>query len=176
LIVAFNDVDENIYHISRCIATCMGFFPDLPILQYVISNSILDPGMIDEFIKIFNPNPKCTWNDGKTALMVAIDAYIQCPNNGRGMKVIDVVLNYDLSYRSLNQITTAKGRNPLHYMVDLGLKWDPLMKTIVGKEYLSLSEPDLDTGLLPFMLAASRGKCDINAIYCLLRTEPSFVS
>lgn len=173
LLVAFNDVDEDIFHASKCIETCIDIFPDLPVLQHILYDSILEASMVEEFIRIFNPNPTIEWIEDKTALLVAIDAYNQCPSENT-MQVLGAILSHDRSYRSINHITKRNGRNPLHYSVDLGLKWDPVIKMLVKEDYLSLLETDLDANcILPFMLAASSRKCNLDLLFCLLRTEPS---
>jgi len=173
LLDVFNDVDDNIFHVSKCIATCMDVFPDLPILHYILSDVIFGTPMVHEFIRIFNPNPTVQWIENKTAILLAIDSYHQFPFEGNEQQ-LRIILAHDRSYRSKNHVTKREGRNPLHYSVAIGLKWDPVIKMLVDENYLSLLEPDLDTCcVLPFMLAASCENCNLEVIYCLIRTEPS---
>ena len=174
LLAAFNEVDDNIFQISECIIACMESARSLPILHYAISKLDLESDMMKEFIEIFNPNPCTAWEGGKTALHSAIDACVYGADPEDRLNLLKIVMRYDRDYRWLHFGASSQTAQAVHYAVSLDFSWDPHVKMLAEGDFHSLSEPHDATGLLPFMLAATRPNCDLDIIYGLLRTDPSF--
>lgn len=63
----------------------------------------------------------------------------------------------------------------LHFSARKGLKWESGLKEILHFDYCSLSKIDKHTNLIPFLAAASGPSFDLDAIYELLRRDPSLV-
>lgn len=174
LLAAFNEVDDNILQVSECISACMESARGVPILHYAISKLGLESDIMEEIIKIFNPNPCTAWEGGKTALHSAIDACKYSADPEERLNLLKIVMRYDRDYRRLHFGASSQTAQAVHYAVCLDFSWDPHVKMLAEGDFHSLSEPHDATGLLPFMLAATRPKCDLDIIYGLLRTDPSF--
>jgi len=174
LLVAFNEVDDNILQVSECISACMESARGVPILHYAISKLGLETDIMEDFVKIFNPNPCTVWEDGKTALHCAIDACIYSADQEDRLNLLKIVMRYDGDYRQLHFGASSQTAQALHYAVCLDFSWYPIVKMLAEGDFHSLAEPHDATGLLPFMLAATRPNCNLDIIYGLLRTDPSF--
>jgi ankyrin repeat protein len=72
-------------------------------------------------------------------------------------------------------IPDAKGKLPLHLAIASGKRWGEGVKAILEAYPDALSHPDVETGLLPFMQAASVERPDCGTILELLRKDPSLV-
>jgi len=172
LLVAFNRVDDDVLQVSECISACIESAQDIPILHHAISTFGLDTeNIMEEFIDIFHPNP-CTRVGGKTAMHFAIDACAYSNDLERNLTLLQIVMRYDCDYRRKLSSGCSRGTQAVHYAISLDFGWNPYVKMLAEGDFHSLAEPDDHTGLLPFMLAATRRKCDL--IYELLRTDPSF--
>ena len=174
LLIAFNGLDEDIQQVSDCISACMELFPGVPILHHAISAFGLDTeNVMEEFIDMFHPNP-CTRECGKTAMHFAIDACVRSIDVECNLSLLRLVMRYDRDYRKLLSVECSSGAQAVHYALSLDFGWNPYVQILAEGDFHSLAEPDDNTGLLPFMLAATTQKCDLNTIYELLRTDPSF--
>ncbi len=63
----------------------------------------------------------------------------------------------------------------LHFSARKGLKWESGLKVILYFDFGSLSKIDKHTNLIPYLAAASGPSYDLDAIYELLRRDPSQV-
>lgn len=68
------------------------------------------------------------------------------------------------------------GRLPLHTAIVSGCTWDAGLKILVQTHPPALQAPCEQTGLLPFMLAASSDLQPVDTVFELLRQEPFLVS
>lgn len=88
--------------------------------------------------------------------------------------VIDILAQASVSTKAAC-IPDNDGRIPLHHAIDCGKTWSRGIKTILGACPESLSLPDVRTGLLPFLQAATVKEVDTGTIYELLRKDPSLL-
>jgi len=73
------------------------------------------------------------------------------------------------------QIMDKSGRLPIHHAILAGGKWKNQVQILFDAYPLSLTAPDKNTGLYPFMLAAFCDSCSLDVSYNLLRADPSCV-
>jgi len=104
----------------------------------------------------------------------AIDACVRSIDVECNLSLLRLVMRYDRDYRKLLSVECSSGAQAVHYALSLDFGWNPYVQILAEGDFHSLAEPDDNTGLLPFMLAATTQKCDLNTIYELLRTDPSF--
>lgn len=73
------------------------------------------------------------------------------------------------------RMVDKSGRLPIHHAIRNGQRWKDNMQILFDAYPLSLTTPDKNTGLYPFMLAACSDSCSFDVTFHLLRADPSFV-
>lgn len=68
------------------------------------------------------------------------------------------------------------GQLPIHLAISPGRKWDDGIQDIVYAGPNNLDCPDPQTGLIPFLQAASLECCDLSSVYHLLRENPAVIA
>jgi hypothetical protein len=68
------------------------------------------------------------------------------------------------------------GQLPIHLAISPGRKWQDGIQDVVYGEPNNLDCPDPQTGLIPFLQAASLECCDLSTVYHLLRENPAVIA
>ena len=174
LLDAFFDPEADLLLTSNCIKGCLEVIDDLPLIHFAISELNLDADMIQELLEHFeNTNISSIWRD-RTALVHLIDKIAHYPSGTESQRLLDVFSKNSVLYHNCLAVKVIFDRLPLHYAVALGLRWNDGINKLVEGNYYSLAEKDGKTGLLPFMLSAVGSRHDLDTIFNLLRSNPSF--
>jgi hypothetical protein len=67
------------------------------------------------------------------------------------------------------------GRLPLHLALSKGLTWHTGIRDIIFSSPGVLDQKDPDSGLIPFLQAASGDYCDLSAVYSILSEDPAVI-
>jgi ankyrin repeat protein len=73
-------------------------------------------------------------------------------------------------------IPDPNGKLPLHLAIASGKRWNEGVRALLEACPDALSHPDVETGLLPFLLAAVVERADCGTILELLRKDPSLIN
>ena len=121
-----------------------------------------------------NCHPLQVDEHGKTALHLAVET--QKEDEDWSCIIHHLLYDDENGSRSCACIQDENARYVLHTAAENGLAWNKGLNCIVNSNKAILERRDKITGLIPFMLAASGERSDLNSVFELLRGNPGPLS
>mmetsp|Transcript_18819 Transcript_18819/g.23094 ORF Transcript_18819/g.23094 Transcript_18819/m.23094 type:complete len:90 (+) Transcript_18819:165-434(+) len=82
----------------------------------------------------------------------------------------------DLKNIRTNVKSRVENRSITHLAAEAGLRWSEGFELVLKKEnFETLSLVDMETGLLPFMIAAADNHSDLSTVYEMISIHPELI-
>jgi hypothetical protein len=177
--------DRDSQNVWSCIRICIDFFEELHVFHLMVgrmfdhlvskSNCMR---IVEQIINRLDIDLCALDQDGEAVVGILVMNMAQCKDKHKGAisrKILQHVLSYSRSDQNPAEIRDGQRRLPIHLACEVGLSWSLGLGSIIGSNIFALEEHDPLTNLMPFALAATNAKVDVNTVYEMIRCNPSVI-
>lgn len=184
-----NAGDADTQSIWDCLHTCIRFFDRIDLLHTLIQSNFEDlvskrncVRIVERLVDNLNLDIFALDSQGESILSLLVVKMSRCKDKKKrhsAKKLLESILSKANKPDNLlndRLFMDSKKRLPLHTACESGLHWRVGTEILVNSNIQALREADPVTKLLPFALAATCERSDLNNIYNMLRFDPSVVT